>query len=486
MDVDFELARELDAQDAVEGNFARDFPSNWQVDYAEACAPAQIACEQLAVATAAALADPIAALPLRDLSQSAATVTLVCDALPLTAIATMLPVVLAEIPDTAQVTVLVGGAVFADSARAVVNEHVQVVVHDADDAAAHNDLGNVQGVPVRISHIAAEADVLVALTAVKPATGWLYTNAATSLINTAAARHTQSELTTAHFLDEAATWTGRLQDLPQQHLAREIAKRAGLAFSIELVLDDAERVLAVYAGNPDAVFAASLAVAQEARAALVPHDDYDVVFAITPQAQTIYQVSAAVVALGKQSTSPLMHGGLIVVRANVTAPGDDGGGDAEDFYDALMLAREPDGVLRALGRSNLRPGQGQAYQLAQTIAQHRVMVVGKDIDDLARACHMLPARNWQEALDLTESLVGHRPRVLVVVRPEYTLPLFDARVRVAADHDIEWLNGVDVDVDVDGDANWGEASRSRVGKRGRLVEEDWIDDVERLLNIADD
>jgi hypothetical protein len=323
------------------------------------------------------------------------------------------------------------------------------MVNAPDDLREQDDLGNVQGVPLAVHYRASEADMLVAITAVQPDPFAHYTNAATTLINLASSAATQNELRAARFLSDAADWNGRPQDLPYQRIAEEVARRAGLRFALSALTSDAGDVLAVKAGDPLSVNEALLPIAQSAREANVGHDDYDVAFldADDPP-QTLFQASAAVAHLGNMPASPLLHGGLMVLQTQRGLAEADPQA-AQNFYEVMAQGGQADGVLQVLNRRALRPGEDRAYLLAKAMSHYRVMVVGDDMDDLARASALLSARNLREAADLAESLAGRRPRALSIARAAYTRPVFSARYsdeteRIGSLGEIDWLDNVEL------------------------------------------
>ena len=103
--------------------------------------------------------------------------------------------------------------------------------------------------------------------------------------------------------------------------------------------------------------------------------------------------------------------------------------------------------MQLLNRRTLKPGEDRAYLLAKAMAHYRVMVVGHDMDDIARTNHMLSARDLREAADLAEALAGHRPRALSIARASYTQPVFNRRLADTRDAfvgEIDWIGDVNL------------------------------------------
>ena len=178
-------------------------------------------------------------------------------------------------------------------------------------------------------------------------------------------------------------------------------------------------------------------------------DDYDVAFADGAVAsQSLFQASAAAAHLGNMTASPILNGGLIVLQAQRDAAETDPQA-AQNFYEVMAQGGEADGVLQLLNRRSLKPGEDRAYLVAKAMTHYRVMVVGQDMDDLARTNHMLSARDMHEATELAETLAGRRPRALSIARASYTLPVFNSGL---ADKTNTLVNKID-EIDWLGDIN---------------------------------
>ena len=348
---------------------------NWRIEHAE---PRPIEpITDLVAAAQSALAHPLASLRLAELCGEATRAAIVLGVASVElAHGLLLPVVdeIRMAGTLAQnINVIVASAQQADGLRASLAERAKLIVNAADDVREQDELGNVDGVPLAVNYRASEADVLIAITAVQPDLFANYTNAATNLIKTATSTTTQNELQAPRFLSDAADWNGRVQELPYQRLAEEVARRAGLRFAMSALIDEQGDVLAVKAGEPMAVNESLLPVAQAAREADVSRDDYDVAFAdVSVSAQSLFQASAAAAHLGNLTASPILYGGLIVLQAQRDVAEADPLA-AQNFYDAMAQGGEADGVLQLLNRRSLKPGEDRAYLLAKAMEHYRVM-----------------------------------------------------------------------------------------------------------------
>src|SRR5207237_238284 len=136
-------------------------------------------------------------------------------------------------------------------------DRVRVVDSDGRDPAKWVDLGPIPpyGVPGSTQRLIKDADLVVATGIVEPHqyAGW-----SGGRKTVAIGCCGEPVITATHgmrFLEDPGVRLGRIDGNPFHETAREIARRAGLRFCLNVVTDDRERVVAVAAGDPDAVLA---------------------------------------------------------------------------------------------------------------------------------------------------------------------------------------------------------------------------------------
>jgi nickel-dependent lactate racemase len=414
-------------------------PLGWPIDYAEPQPTEPI--ENLRAAVEYALAQPLSSLPLTELCGPGSRVTVVC------AISghehdianrTLLPALLNELHtagvEDKSITILVPNALHHPSTeeerRNGLGEDVlaryNVVDHDAGNIAELDDLGNFQGVPLQINYRAAEADLLVAIDVVEPHYYAGYSGGNKTVSIGCAGAATLNEVRTARFLDDRTTHAADSPDSLALMVEREIARRAGLIFILNAVVDVDGNITAVGAGAPSAVHDTLVSVARKIYEVDVPRSDYNIIVAGDghSKVRTLYHASRAAVAIGLAQDPVLVKGGVIIlpVRCSGTNAADR---REQHFYNALLGATDMDTVLRQLTQRGIRSGEQRAYMLAQTIIgqKYHVIVVGSDCVDLARDCGLIAAHNMLEAASLAETLVGKRPRVLMLPHAAHFIPI---------------------------------------------------------------
>ncbi len=234
-----------------------------------------------------------------------------------------------------------------------------------------------------------------------------------------ASAFTQRELNAARFLDDqlSAVSTGQTETLFSRVL-RETARRAGLAFCVDVLVDETETPLVIRAGAPQQTIAALTLIANDLRAASVS-TSYDLLIA-EPGDTDLFHASAAAIQIGLTPDSALSRGGIMVLPV---APDDAlPTGDAADFYGALANGDSSEEVIKLLRDKTLSRGQGRAYLLAHVLQRHPVITIGLD-QQPGRPKHMTHVRDMAEAADFAEILLGQRPRALLLPNARRSVPV---------------------------------------------------------------
>ena len=179
------------------------------------------------------------------------------------------------------------------------------------------------------------------------------------------------------------------------------AEKAGLAYIVNVVLNEKKKVIFASAGAPVPAhdkgtgFLSSMArvVLPEAEVVISTNGGY-------PLDQNVYQAVKGMTA----AETAVKKDGVIIMLAKA----EDGIG-GEYFYN--QLAEEPDGektLKRFLARSPAKtePDQWQTQILLRVLRKARVILVSDVCDKKVRSMHMIPARSLAEALKTAKTLLG--------------------------------------------------------------------------------
>ncbi|HLQ05333.1 MAG TPA: nickel-dependent lactate racemase [Verrucomicrobiae bacterium] len=305
-------------------------------------------------------------------------------------------------------------------------DRVRVVDSDGRDPAKWADLGSIPpyGVPGFTQKIVKDAHLVIATGIVEPHqyAGW-----SGGRKTVAIGCCGEPVITATHgmrFLEDPGVRLAKIDRNPFHETVNEIARRAGLAFCLNIVTDDRERVVAIEAGEPDAVFRALVAVGERLYTKPITKQ-YDIVIAGVgkPKDVNLYQASRAATYLRFAPTPVVREGGAIIIPAQL----DEGAGDRageQRFLAALENADSPAAVVDE-ARRHFAGGEQRAVMLALTLQHCLVIVAASEAPEVVRLAKLRAAVDVEEALDIAYEHVG-RPEhasVLLVRRALHTLPV---------------------------------------------------------------
>ena len=303
--------------------------------------------------------------------------------------------------------------------------------HQAQNPDALTNLGSVGhpslafpiDVPVFVNRLASEADVLIATGVVEPHQYAGYSGGSKTVVVGCGGEATISATHGPAFLDDPRVRLGRVEGNPFQITMRAGAKRAGLKFVVNVVLDGNRRAVAVQAGFPNSVHDQLVAFAKALYEMPVPQQ-YDVVVAGIggPKDVNLYQASRAPTYIGLAARPVVREGGVIITPARCTEGAGEGPGE-QRFFETLSQASDLSQLLADLRQRGTQAGEQRAYMLAQVLLKHTVIIVGSECPDVVHACKMIPAKTMQEAIVLAKSIVGDTASVLNVPHALQTLPV---------------------------------------------------------------
>lgn len=303
-------------------------------------------------------------------------------------------------------------------------QRYKVIDHDARDAAWLTDLGaGPGGCPLVVNRRAYEADLLIATGVVEPHQFAGYSGGGKTLAIGCAGEATIAFTHGPRMLEEPGTRLGRIDGNPFQAIVREAARRANLRFAINVVLDDAGRVVAVAAGAPEAVHDGLVARAAPLYTAPIPRQ-YDAAVAGVgwPKDVNLYQASRAASYLHFAPTPVVREGGFLIVPAPLPEGAGEGVGERR-FYEALVEAASPRALVDDALARGYPPGQQRAFVMAKVLQHCTVVIVGADDPALVRRARMVAVDTMEEALALVAGRFGAGADLLIVPHALLTLPI---------------------------------------------------------------
>ena len=291
-------------------------------------------------------------------------------------------------------------------------DSVKIAVHDCDDRQNLVELGTLpSGQPLRINRIAAQADLLLAEGFIEPHFFAGFSGGCKSVLPGIAARETVVGNHCAEFIDSPYARTGNLENNPIHHDMEWAARRAGLRFIVNVILNPEKQVVAAFAGDPiDAHLEGCRWLNRRCRVHSEPADIVITTNGGYPLDQNVYQAVKGMTA----AEGVVRPGGVIIMLASAA----DGCG-GESFYRQITEAEPADqlAAFRRRPRGETQPDQWQTQIFLRVLARAKVILISDCPDDTVRAMRMIPANDVAGALALAEHLLGD-PEASVAVIPD--------------------------------------------------------------------
>jgi nickel-dependent lactate racemase len=417
------------------GELAFDLPPGWQGMAIESKRVTPV--EDVPAAAAEAIANPISSPPLRELARPGDKVCIAfTDVTRASPDHLLVPPVLAELEAAGvcddDITLLCAIGMHRPSTAAektaklgqAVVDRYRVIDNEPQNPAALVDLGITEsGIPLSVNKIAFEADLLIATGIVEPHQYAGYSGGRKTLAVGAAGEAMIAHTHGPEMVDHPATRLGRIEGNPFHMAVTEAARRAGLRFIVNVVLDDQKRVVFVRAGDPEAAFTELVAFAKGIYEVPVPKQ-YDVAVAGVgfPKDANLYQASRAASYLFFAPVPVVRPGGVFIIPAPCGEGAGDGVGE-QRFLKAMQEAPNVQFILDDARRHGYPPGQQRAFVMAKVLEQNDVIFVGTEDPDLVRSAKFQAAPTMQAAFAMASDKLDSKVDVLIVPHALLTLPI---------------------------------------------------------------
>jgi nickel-dependent lactate racemase len=388
-------------------------------------------------AVSEALAHPVNSSPLRELAGAGDRVCIVfTDVTRASPDHLLVPALLLELEAAGvrdeDITLLCGIGMHRPSSHeekeaklgADVVDRYRVIDSEPQNPQALVDLGVTDGgVPVQAHRAAVEADLLIGTGLVEPHQYAGYSGGRKTVAVGAAGEALIAHTHGPAFVDHPGTRLGRIQGNPFHQAITEAARRAGLGFILNVVLDGEKRVLKVGAGEPEETHRRLVEFARSVYEVSVPHQ-YDVVVGGVgyPKDANLYQASRAASYLFFAPTPVVRPGGFLVVPARCGEGAGDGVGE-QRYLAAMRDAPDVQAILCEARANGYPPGQQRAFVMAKVLEEARVVIVGSQCHNVVEACKMTAVATIEEALALAADELGSDLDVLIVPHALLTLPV---------------------------------------------------------------
>jgi nickel-dependent lactate racemase len=309
--------------------------------------------------------------------------------------------------------------------REVVDRY-RVIDNEPQNPGVLVDLGvTPEGVPVLAHRAAVEADLLIATGLVEPHQYAGYSGGRKTVAVGAAGEPLIACTHGPAFVDQPGTRLGRIRGNPFHKAVSEAARRAGLRFILNVVLDDHKRILKVGAGEPEETFNELVAFARTVYEVKIPRQ-YDVAIGGVgfPKDSNLYQTSRAASYLHFAPMPVVKPGGYYIIPARCEEGAGEGVGERR-FLDAMRDAPDVQFILDDARQHGYPPGQQRAFIMAKVLEDTHVIIAGSEHPEIVAACKMTPAATMEDALALAARDLGAKLDVLIVPHALLTLPVVE-------------------------------------------------------------
>lgn len=290
-------------------------------------------------------------------------------------------------------------------------ENERILVHDCADREQMVRLDTLpSGGDLTINRLAAQADLLVAEGFIEPHFFAGYSGGRKSVLPGVAAREAVYYNHNSAFIDDPYSRMGSLDKNPIHRDMIFAAKRANLAFIVNVVINSRKQVIASFAGDCDLAHRAGCDFLN-GKAARRPVRS-DIVITTNngyPLDQNIYQAVKGMCT----AEATCRPGGVII---SIAACSDGVGG--ESFYETFRSEPSAEAILADFRRrspSETIEDQWQSQIFARILSRHRVIFVSEQPEQIVRDLHMIPAGSVEEALEIADSLLGRADGSICVI-----------------------------------------------------------------------
>lgn len=288
----------------------------------------------------------------------------------------------------------------------------KIVVHDSQDARSNVNIGVLpSGARLVIDRLAAEADLLISEGFIEPHFFAGFSGGRKSVLPGVCDRVTVLGNHCAGFIASDHARTGVLEGNPIHRDMVDAARQAGLAYIVNVIIDEDKKVIAAFAGDPIRAHEKGCAFLKR-YCRVKPQRLGDIVVTSNggaPLDQNVYQ---SVKGLTAAEAAAAADGILIICsRCN-----DGSGGDG--FYRALHQCQSPRALLAEIltvPMEQTKPDQWEYQILARMMCRHRIIFVSDpSVQGLLEEMKLEYAPNLEVALDRAYGSKGAQAHTVVI------------------------------------------------------------------------
>ena len=286
-----------------------------------------------------------------------------------------------------------------------------IVVHDCADIDSHVKFGVLpSGADLIINRIAAEADLLIAEGFIEPHFFAGFSGGRKSVLPGICGRKTVLGNHCSKFIDSQYARAGILERNPLHTDMIDGARKAGLAYIVNVIIDENKKTVAAFAG--DCIKAHETGCEFLKNYCKVKAETADIVITTNggaPLDQNIYQSVKGLTA----AEASAKENAVLIMCAELA----DGNG-SNDFYEALKNCTSPGELyvqFMKTPQDETMPDQWEAQILARILLKHKVIFVTEPkMQKMIEEMKMIYAPDIETAVHMSKEIKGMNPSITVI------------------------------------------------------------------------
>ena len=291
--------------------------------------------------------------------------------------------------------------------------------HVAQDTKGHVLLGHTAtGVPALVDRRYVESDLKVLLGLVEPHFMAGYSGGRKLVCPGTCAAETICAFHSPGLIEHPRSANCVLDGNPTHETSTEVAQRAGVDFTFNVVLDADRRLVAAFAGDLEQAFRAAAARAHQVTTAPIetPADIVIVAGGGYPLDTTWYQAIKGLVA----ALPAVQEGGTIILAAGLRE-----GIGSSDFANLIAETKDLEAFMRRVREPGFfRNDQWELEKFVQVARQARIFLYSDGLPrDVQQRLFVTPVGSVEEGIARALDLHGDGAEILVMPHGPYVLPV---------------------------------------------------------------
>ena len=294
---------------------------------------------------------------------------------------------------------------------AAVAANERLINHDPEDDSGLVSLGILpSGGELILNRLAIEADLLIADGFIEPHQFAGFSGGRKSILPGIASFKTVMANHNSEFTAHPCARPGNLEGNPFHCDMLYAARKANLAFILNVVLGSNKEVVAAFAGDMEQAHLDGCAfVQQHAGVKAIPAPIVITSNGGYPLDQNLYQSTKSIM-----TASLCCAKGGVIIAVNECRDGHGGEAFLKSFAETDSLEAMMQEIMQR-GREETLPDQWVIQLTTQILLKHRIIWVTSAPKDMVEALHMLYASSLDEAIEMAENIVNDSKAAITVI-----------------------------------------------------------------------